>query len=70
MKKIENLIKISPGHYIYKGYHINCIGYYHPEHRICWEAVDHDNCGFAHSFTLKDTINLIDEAINHEKKYK
>lgn len=39
------------------------IGYYPPEKRVVWEAVDKNGCGFAHSFSLRDTIRLIDEDI-------
>ena len=52
--------RISKGHYIYRGYKVYCIGYYPPENRIVWEAVDHDGSGFAHSFSLRDTKMLID----------
>lgn len=44
--------RISKGHYIYRGYKVYCIGYYPPENRIVWEAVDHDGSGFAHSFFI------------------
>lgn len=63
MRNNKNLIKISKGHYIYKDIKINCIGYYPPEKRVVWEAVDKNGCGFAHSFSLRDTIRLIDEDI-------
>lgn len=42
--------RISARHYIYRGFHIHGM-YYNPEHRVCWEAEDHDGSGFAHSFT-------------------
>lgn len=45
MKKQLYLIKINKRHYIY----INYIGYY-PQKKVVWEAVNKDNCGFAHSF--------------------
>lgn len=62
--------RISPGHYIYRGYKVNCIGYYEPDHSIVWEAVDEKGCGFAHSFSFRDTKMLIDlelERSSHEK---
>lgn len=31
MRNNKDLIKISKGHYTYKGIQINCIGYYPPE---------------------------------------
>lgn len=52
--------KIRRGHYLYRGFEIVCVGYYHPEHRVCWEAIDTDASGFAHSYTLKDTKAEID----------
>lgn len=68
MRNNKDLIKISKGHYTYKGIQINCIGYYPPEKRVVWEAVDKDGCGFCYSFSLKDTIRLIDENIRIELK--
>ena len=68
MRNNKDLIKISKGHYTYKGIQINCIGYYPPEKRVVWEAVDKDGCGFCHSFSLKDTIRLIEENIRIELK--
>ena len=68
MRNNKDLIKISKGHYTYKGIQINCIGYYPPEKRVVWEAVDKDGCGICHSFSLKDTIRLIDENIRIELK--
>lgn len=52
--------RLSKGHYLYRGFEIICVGYYEPEHRIAWEAVDENGCGFAHSFSLKDTKAEID----------
>lgn len=51
---------ISKGHYLYRGFYINCVGYYYPEHKVCWEAVDKEGNGFAHSFSLEETKNEID----------
>lgn len=52
--------KISKGHYIYRGYKVTCLGYYHPEKRIVWEAEDEFGGGFAHSFSLKEVKSEID----------
>ena len=52
--------RISHGHYLYRGFEINCVGYYNPEHSVCWEAVDEFGCGFAHSHTLKETKKWVD----------
>ncbi len=44
--------KISKGEYIYRGYRIYCFGYYEPEHRVVWEAVDPETGdGVAYGFT-------------------
>ena len=59
--------RISERHYIYRGFHIYGI-YYHPEHRVCWEAVDNDGSGFAHSFILKETKEFIDCELDGDKK--
>lgn len=58
--------RLSPGHYIYRGYKVNCLGYYHPEHRVVWEAEDETGCGFAQSFSLRDTKRFIDSEIDKE----
>lgn len=58
------LKKLSKGHYEYRGYLINCIGYYPPEKRVVWECVDEDGCGFGHDYTLKGCMFWIDEEIN------
>lgn len=60
--------KLSKGHYIYRGFKVNCIEYYAPEKCSVWEAVDHDGSGFAHSFTLRDTKRLIDEELDKPKE--
>ena len=59
--------RISERHYIYRGFHIYGM-YYHPEHRVCWEAVDNDGSGFAHSITLKETKELIEREIDDNNK--
>ena len=68
MRNNKDLIKISKGHYTYKGIQINCIGYYPPEKRVVWEAVAKHGCGFCHSFSLIDSSRLIDENIRIELK--
>lgn len=35
--KVKRILK---GHYEYRGFKINCIGYYPPERRVVWECVD------------------------------
>ena len=61
LKQKHKCTRISKGHYIYRGYKIICVGYYHPEHRVCWEAIDKDDIsGFAHGFSLKEVKWWID----------
>lgn len=52
--------KISKGHYEYKGYKLNCIGYYPPESRVCWEAFKDDGQAVAHAYSLKLLKYIID----------
>jgi hypothetical protein len=52
--------RIRAGKYIYRGYEINCCGYYPPEQKVVWEAVDEYGCGFAHNYSLKGVKKLID----------
>lgn len=59
------MIKIRKGSYIYRGYYIECLGYYEPEHHIVWEAVDENGNGFAHSYSLKDVKREIDYEIQN-----
>ena len=56
--------KVSHGHYTYRGFSVICVGYYHPEHRVCWEAIDEYGCGFAHGFSLKEVKCLIDNELD------
>lgn len=66
-KNVYKLTRLAPGHYMYRGYQVNCIGYYPPERKVVWEAVDHDGCGFAHSYTLRTTRILIDQLLDKEE---
>lgn len=67
MTKVFTCRRESAGHYVYRGFRVICVGYYPPEGRVVWEAVDENGCGFAHSFRLRDTKRLIDESIENEK---
>lgn len=60
---MENkLIKISPGHYKYRGYDIRRSEYYPPDKCTWWEAVNEETgCGDYHARTLKQIIKDIDE---------
>lgn len=62
------MIKIRKGSYIYRGYYIECLGYYEPEHHIIWEAVDELGCGFAHSYSLNGVKREIDYEIQNGLK--
>lgn len=60
--------KIRAGMYIYRGYIIHCCGYHSPDRNVVWEAIDEYGCGFAHNYTLKGVILLIDQIeIKNEK---
>lgn len=68
-KTMKNKAKrMSAGHYIYRGFEVNCVGYYNPEHRVCWEAVDENGCGFAHGFSFAMTKRLIDYGLDKNSK--
>lgn len=54
--------------YLYRGYIIHSVGYYHPEHRVCWEAIDENGCGFAHSFSMRECKKWVDHEIERSKK--
>lgn len=65
MRKTKHSAKrLSAGHYEYRGFKVVCVGYYHPDQKVVWEAVDENGCGFAHSFSLKCTKKLIDIEID------
>ena len=51
---------------IFRGYEIYCCGYYPPEQRVVWEAVDENGCGFAHYYSLKGVKKLIDQSLNEK----
>jgi hypothetical protein len=64
--------KIQAGEYMYCGYRIQCCGYYEPEHRIVWQAID-DQTGeaVAHGYTKKEVMWAVDdigETTNNERK--
>lgn len=53
--------KIEKGEYYYRGYRVYCLGYFEPDQRVAWEALD-ENTGdaIAHGFTKKDVMIKID----------
>lgn len=67
-KWMQRPMRISKGHYLYKGFAVTCIGYYPPEKRVCWEAVDIHGEGFAHSHSMKECIKWIDIILEDEKR--
>lgn len=57
--------RLGKGHYLYRGFEIMCVGYYPPEHRICWECIDEDGMsGFGHGFSLNECKMWIDIEID------
>ena len=67
MPKKYKLKKISKGHYEYRGCKIDCVGYYHPEKRVCWECTYTDGTTFGHSYTMRDCLAEIDSEIEKTK---
>lgn len=62
--------KIEKGRYSYRGYILNCNGYWQPDHRIAWEAykMDEDDeietvvaKGFAKKKIMKDIDDFLDK---------
>ena len=62
--------RISSGHYEYRGFKINSVGYYPPEQRVCWECVDKDDNVFGRDFSLKGCKYWIDEEIKRINSIK
>lgn len=50
MSKKYHAHRVGTNIYEYRGFQIECAGYYPPEHIVVSEAVDHDGSGFAHVF--------------------
>ena len=62
MSKKEKLVKVSAGHYKYKGQDIRFYGYYNPDKHAWWEAVNEETgCADYHYTTLRQIIKEIDE---------
>lgn len=61
--------KIRKGHYEYRGYEIHCIGYYEPEHKVCWEAnlIGEYGADF-HGYSLREIKYRIDEDLDKEEQ--
>ena len=55
--------------YIYRGVFIECVGYFDPEHCVCWQGIDFDGIGaFAHNWSLAGTKKEIDRQIDEYDK--
>jgi hypothetical protein len=67
-RSMKHPVRLSSGHYLYRGFLVYCIGYYPPEGRVCWEALDRDQSGFAHGYTLKESCRWIDIELEQESK--
>lgn len=63
----ERAKRIRCGCYLYRGFVINCIGYYEPDHKTVWEAVDESGGGFAHSYSLREAKKEIDYELDKGK---
>lgn len=64
MSKKYHAHKVDTNIYEYRGFQVECIGYYPPEGRVVLEAVDHDGSGFAHAFTLRECKMWIDKELD------
>lgn len=66
--------KIKAGTYSYRGWIIQCVGYYEPsawgqERRVVWEAYDPvSGCADFHSFSKSEIKWLIDESLSKKGK--
>lgn len=68
MKKVKPK-KICAGKYLYRGYEIICHGYYPPEQRVVWEAINiKSDTGDFREFTLKSIIKSIDEELDSDEE--
>lgn len=56
--------KIKPGTYSYRGWIIQCVGYYKPERCVVWEAYNQETgCVDFHEFSKKTIKWLIDDSL-------
>ena len=57
------------GTYKFMGCTIKCLGYYEPEHRVVWEAVDDKTgCAVAHGYTLRECeLRIAEDKANEER---
>lgn len=64
--------RIEKGRYSYRGYILNCCGYWQPDHCIVWEAYKIDEDGeidevIAKNFTKKALMDEVDQVRNSKK---
>ena len=60
--------RIRAGKYLYRGVVITSVGYYHPEHRVCWEGcldIEGRYWGDYHGFSLAEVKALIDADLDN-----
>ena len=61
--------RIRCGTYEYRGYIIQSVGYYNPEHRVCWEAhLPNELWADFHGYSLKEVKLFIDDDLDREYK--
>ena len=60
--------RIESGSYLYRGYILNNIGYYEPDHCVIWEACPQSapNCADFHALTKKDLKQIIDDYLDKD----
>jgi hypothetical protein len=67
VRSTERATKISKGEYLYRGFRVYCFGYYEPEHRVVWEAVEESTGdGVAHGYSKRAVMNEIDYFMDRE----
>lgn len=59
-KKSYKCTRISAGHYLYRGYRIVCHGYYPPDGKVVWEAVNDTEAADAHGFSRREVMKMVD----------
>ena len=60
--------RIHSGNYEYRGYIIQCVGYYPPEQRVVWEACPKGEIyADFHGFSLKEVKMAIDNDLDKEE---
>ena len=63
----QGAAKIRKGQYQYRGYILNCVGYFDSMHPIWWEAINDKGEGELHAPTKKELMRHIDEDIDEMK---